>query len=344
MKSAVLKMAGSAGVLLLAAQMGSAQETKETITVEGVERTYIVHLPKGYDEKQHYPAVLLLHGKNQDADDMERLTRFNELADKDSVIAVYPNALHGAWNFGVHEPVRAVQRGPYRRPYPRRYPGRYPGGRPPGEGRSEREKAAPADDIEFFEQLMDKLAGKYSVDKSRVYAAGISDGGFMAMKAGCSLADRLAAIAPVGAAMPKVMVCLPARPIPVLMINGTDDPIVKYGGESAKNGRVATISVEDTAKDWAKLNHCAEKPSHSKLHAHGKGGMDTEVDTFDDCREKASVVLYSVKGGGNTWPGGLQYQVEKQIGKTSNDLIANEVIWSFFVTRRLPEATREQAK
>ncbi len=185
--------------------------------------------------------------------------------------------------------------------------------------------------------MLDKVAGKFSLDKSRVYVTGLSDGGFMAMKTGCSMADRVAAIAPVGAAMPKLMVCLPARPIGVVLINGTDDPIVKYGGSSAKNGRPATISVEDTAKEWAKVNHCSEKPAHSKLKAHGKGSMDTEVDTYDDCQQNASVVLNSVKGGGNTWPGGEQYEVEKQIGKTSQDLKANEVIWSFFVTRKLPD-------
>jgi polyhydroxybutyrate depolymerase len=325
------------------AASASAQETKETITVDSLDRTYTIHLPKGYDEKQHYPVVLLLHGVNQEADDMERLTRFNELADKDSIIAVYPNALHGRWNFGVHEPTQQyVQRGPYRR----RWPG--PGYPPPPprnpEGGQRRREAppAPADDIEFFNKLLDKIANKYSVDQSRVYATGLSDGGFMATKVGCAMADRIAAVGPVAAAMPKTMVCLPARPIPVLMINGTDDPIVKYDGASAKPGRIATISVEDSAKEFAKLNHCSEKPSHSKVRAHEKGGKDTEIATFEGCQQNASVVLYSVKGGGNAWPGGQQYEVEKQIGKTSNDLDANEVLWSFFVTKKLPEAGAAQ--
>ena len=314
-----------------------AQETKETITVEGVERTYVIHLPKGYDEKRHYPLVMLLHAANQDADDMARLTRFNQLADKDSVIAVYPNALHGRWNFGVHAVARPTMR---RGPYGRRGPGRYP----PGGGRGPRERenrTSPADDIEFFNQLLDKIAIRDAVDKSRIYATGLSDGGFMTIKVGCSLADRIAAIAPVGAAMPKTLVCVPARPIPVLMINGTSDPVVSYGGNSGRNGRTPTISAEDTAKAWAKLNRCGEKPGHSKLERR-KGGMETHIDTYEGCQQGAQVVLYSVKGAGNTWPGGEQYMVEKEIGKTSMDFDANEVIWSFFVTRRLPVESKEQ--
>ena len=86
---------------VVAAQAIWAQETKEKVTVDDVDRNFMVRLPKGYDAKQHYPVVIVLHGMNQDAEDMERLTRFDELADKEGMIAVYPIALHGRWNVGV---------------------------------------------------------------------------------------------------------------------------------------------------------------------------------------------------------------------------------------------------
>ena len=72
-----------------------AQETKEKVMVDDVERAYLLRLPRGYDSTHKYPVVILLHGMNQDTDDMERLTRFNELADKNLIIAVYPSALRG---------------------------------------------------------------------------------------------------------------------------------------------------------------------------------------------------------------------------------------------------------
>jgi polyhydroxybutyrate depolymerase len=320
----------------------AAQETKETMTLDNVDRSYVVHLPKGYDDKQHYPVVILLHGMNQDSDDMERLTRFNELADKDSIIAVYPSALHGRWNFGIQQsPQQQYRRGPYRRPgygYPGRYPGGGGGYPPPQREPGERNRPQQADDVDFLNRMLDRLANKFAVDRARVYVTGLSDGGFMTLKVGCELADRVAAIGIVGAAMPKTMVCIPSRPLPAVMMNGTDDPVVKYGGGTGKNGRFATISAEDTAKQWAKYDRCAEKPAKSKVPAHGKGSMETKVDTFTGCQQDAAVVLYSIKGGGNTWPGGEQYESEKTIGKTSEDLDANSTLWSFFVTRKLPDA------
>ena len=70
--------------------------------------------------------------------------------------------------------------------------------------------------------------------------------------------------------------------------------------------------------------------------------METKVDTYNGCHEDAEVVLYSVKGAGNTWPGGEQYEAENAVGKTSQDLNANEVIWSFLVKRKLAARSEEQ--
>ncbi|HLW84236.1 MAG TPA: PHB depolymerase family esterase [Candidatus Sulfotelmatobacter sp.] len=349
-------------VLLLAAP-SQAQETKEKVTVDDVDRTYLVRLPRGYDAKQKYPVVILLHGMNQDTDDMERLTRFADLADKNGIIAVYPSALHGRWNVGVHPappPQRMLGRpggghgghnggGGYPGGgggYPGGgggYPGGggggnpQPGGQSGGQGRHEESAPAAADDIDFLNHMLDQMALKFSVDAERIYATGLSEGGLMAMKVGCSMADRVAAIAPVGAAMPKTMICLPSRPLAVVMINGTSDPVVPYGGGTEHNLRVPVVSVEDSAKAWAKMNHCAEKPTQSKLPAHEKGGMETKVETYDGCQQGAQVVSYSVKGAGNTWPGGEQYEVEKEVGKTSPEPNANETIWNFLSTKKIEE-------
>lgn len=129
--------ASSAGIamvsLLLTAQSLWAQETKEKVTVDDVDRTFVVRLPQGYSAEQHYPVVILLHGMNQDAFDMERLTRFSELADKDGIITVYPVALHGRWNVGVRaQERRPMTMGPGRGGH--HGGGGYPGGGYPGGG------------------------------------------------------------------------------------------------------------------------------------------------------------------------------------------------------------------
>jgi poly(3-hydroxybutyrate) depolymerase len=339
------------GGLLFVAPL-RAQDSQEKIEVDDVSRTFVVHPPKGYDSQQHYPVVILLHGRNQNADDMARLTHFNQLADKNGVIAVYPNALRGQWNIGVRPEQPAMAMGP--RGGGRRggwggggYPGGgggYPGGgggyprggQGGGQNPEERNKPEPADDVAFLSHMIDELATKYSIDTRRIYATGLGDGGFMALRVGCSMADRVAAIAAVSATLPKTMICLPSRPVPTLFIDGTDDPIDSYGGGTYKPGHFAVLSAEDSAKTWAKFDRCGEKPAQEKLPAPEKGGKEIKTFTYSGCHDNAEVVLYSVKGGGNTWPGGEQYSSEKEVGKTS-DLNANEIIWSFLGTRNIPQ-------
>jgi|SRR5580658_1063440 polyhydroxybutyrate depolymerase len=332
-----MQIASTLGICLAALCItygARAQETLETVKVNDSDRVYILRLPKGYDQEQKHPVVILLHGMNQETDDMERLTRFDDLADKNSIIVAYPSALNGRWNIGIRPPARQRMTMPLGRGG-RHGGGGFPGGGQSG-GRSEEESGpAPADDIAFLNQMLDQMAKKSSVDPARIYVTGLSWGGFMAMKVGCSMADRIAAIAPVGATMPKTMVCVPTRPVPVVTINGTSDPVVPYGGGTEHNLQLPVISVEDSAKAWATIDRCTEKPTQTKLKAHEKGGMETKVETYDVCAQNAQVISYSMKGGGNTWPGGEQYEVEKQVGKTSRDLNANEIIWSFLSTRKL---------
>jgi len=331
-----------------------AQETREKIDVDNVSRTYVVHLPRGYDQQRHYPVVILLHARNQDADDMARLTHFNQVAEKGGIIAVYPNATRGQWNMGVRTEQSSA-------PMQRRGGGRrggwggggggwpgggggYPGGGggSPGGGQSggenpeaNRNRPEPPDDVAFLNQMLDALALKYSVDTRRIYATGLEDGGFMALRVGCNMADRVAAIAAVGAALPKTMICIPSRAVSALFIHGTDDPIVPDNGGTYKPGQFHVLSAEDSAKAWAKFDRYGEKPAQDKIPALQKGGKETKTYTYSGCQDNAQVVLYSVKGGGNTWPSGEQYMTEKEVGKTSDAINANEAIWSFLATKKI---------
>jgi polyhydroxybutyrate depolymerase len=334
-----------------------AQDVQEKIDVDDLSRNFVVHLPKGYDAQQHYPVVILLPGQNQDAEEMARLTHFNQLADKDGIIAVYPIATRGRWNIGVRqEQVEARPQRGYGRHggmggggYPGGgYPGGgYPGGGGggyPGGGQSggqnpddNRNKPEPADDVAFLNQMLDQLAAKYSLDAHRIYATGLGDGGLMALRVGCAMADRVAAIAPVGAALPKTTICLPSRPVPALFIDGTEDPVVPYGGGTYKPGQFHLLSAEDSAKTWARFDRCNEKPAQDKLPPSQRGGKETKTFTFSGCQDNAQVALYAVKDAGNTWPGGEQYMSEKQVGKTSNALNANETIWNFLSNKKIAD-------
>jgi len=333
------------------------QETGEKVEVNDVTRHFVVHLPSGYKPDQHYPVVILFHGRNQEPDDMERITHFNQLADKDGVIAIYPAAAQGQWNLGV----RAEQQQAAPRRYGRRgfgFPGGgggYPGGGGnsggQGDGQSggqgsdgSRHREEPPDDVAFVEQLLDQIALKYSLDGHRVYAAGLGDGGFMALRVGCNLSGRVAAVAVVGANFPKSMTCLPSRAVPALFIDGTEDPVVPYSGGTYKPRRIPVLSAEDSAKTWAKFDRCGEKPAQDKIPPLQKGSKETKTYTYSGCQEGAQVVLYSIKDGGNTWPGGEIYTTEKEVGKTSNAINADDAIWSFFSKTKLPDESKDKDK
>src|ERR1700759_3378818 len=132
MKPERLKAVALVAIAALMAVPALAQETRDKVTVDDVDRSFTVRLPRGYHPQQHYPVVVLLHGMSQDPDDMQRLTRFDSLADKNGIITVYPAALHGKWNVGVHKEESSPMMNPGRRRYG--YPGGGGGGYPGGGG------------------------------------------------------------------------------------------------------------------------------------------------------------------------------------------------------------------
>jgi polyhydroxybutyrate depolymerase len=313
-------------------------DPEQTLSVDSVDRTFYVHLPKGYDAKQKYPVVMVLHTMDEEGDDIARISHFDEVADRYGVIAIYPNAVQHQWNVGV---AAKPQSSGYNSS-PRGFGGMGGGGHR-GMGRPPVQTSSPsrgpqANDLEFFDHMLDKLAAEYSVDPARIYATGLSDGGFMDFRLACGMSDRIAAIAPVGATLPKELSehCLPTRPVPLLMVDGTADPLVPYKGGTAGTEKFSTMSAEDSAKSWSKLDNCAQKPKKSAVPPVTSGGKETRVDAYDDCQQGAAVELYSVEGGGATWPGSVEYMPESRFGKTSSDLNANDVIWKFFAAHTLP--------
>lgn len=325
-----------------------AQDPVETLDVDGVTRSFTVHLPNGYDEQKKYPVVMVLHGFDEDGDDIERIAHFNQFADANGIVAVYPNALGRKWDLGVAperqnnnfpQHHRGFGGGPGMGGPP--YGGGGGGGRRSGNG-GHRDEVQRANDMAYFDALLDKVESEYSAYVTRVYATGLAGGGYMDYRLACMMSERIAAIAPVGATFPESLAknCGPSHPMAVLMIEGTADPVISYKGSShPKAPAIPSLSAEESAKTWSKLDTCGDKAKQSSVPAKTSGGLETKVEDYADCQQGAEVALYSVVGGGNTWPGGEQYMPEKQIGKTSADFDADEVIWKFLSTHRLPIAT-----
>ncbi|MHB8377177.1 MAG: CE1 family esterase [Dehalococcoidia bacterium] len=175
------------------------------------------------------------------------------------------------------------------------------------------------DDERFVGDLLTTLDRQLCVDPARVYAAGYSNGGGMAQRLACDMSGRIAAVGLVGAAY---FTC-PER-TPVIAFNGTADTFVPFGGSpEADPGHGPAPPVNDVLAGWARNIGCSPVPKVSRLTS------DVELSVFQGCpRGDGEVQLYTIVGGGHTWPGGAF--ADARLGKTTADLSASLAMLGFF--------------
>lgn len=271
-----------------------------SIRVGDRDRSFLLHLPPAAQGAP--PLVVALHGRAGDGGQMEAGSGLSALADREGFVVAYPDGVHRSWN-----DLR-------------------------GESPAAR---AGADDVGFLGALIDRLVAREGVDPRRVYVVGASNGGMMTFRAACELSPKIAAVGAVIGLMPANGAdrCAPSHAMPVMIIAGTDDPLVPFTGGDI-NGQV--LSARDTRERWATLGGC------------GAVGPTLLVDRVDDgtrvhraghagCRDGAEVVLVSVEGGGHTWPGGAQYLPRFLIGPVTHDIDGAEELWRFLRRHRLPD-------
>ncbi len=282
----------------------------------GRERTFFLYLPEAYSDSASLPLVIALHGGGGSARKWPAYTNngFERLAEKEPFILVYPEGLRGNWNDE------------------REYPASYA-------------HTHNIDDVGFLVALIDHLVETYSVDRSRVYVTGASNGGMMAHYLAAMASDRIAAIATVISTIPRNLIgrLNPGEPVSVLMINGTDDPLVPWGGGPVKFGKRVNgyvTSVEDTVEFWVDRNKCNPGSIVSALPDRDRSdGTVVNKTKYSGGRRNTEVVLYTVHNGGHTWPSFEEKRfslrkilMNKLVGRKSRDIDACEVIWNFFKT------------
>ena len=278
------------------------------LTFDGLARRYIVHVPPGYDGKTPVPVVIMFHGGGGKARGAMSETGWSAKADKENFLAVYPEGV-------PHEP------------------GRYasfvlnPQTWNDGSGRENLPAARMRiDDVGFVNAMLDDLSARLRVDPRRIYATGFSNGASMAFRAGRELATRLAAVAPV-AGSDWLAQPAPARPVPLLYITGTQDPLNPIDGGPIHIGRKPAGTkppVREFIQKWVQMLGCAPEP-HVIYDRDGVRGT-----AYSACHENAEVVFYTVAGMGHFWPGGKSHLPERVIGKSSDAINATDVIWEFF--------------
>ena len=196
----------------------------------------------------------------------------------------------------------------------------------PGQGRS---TPSTMPDVVFISELIDLLQKSYNIDPGAIYANGLSNGGGMAFALSCTLPHRIAAFGAVGAAITLPLDwCPDNRPAPLIAFHGTADRFTPYDGGKVSIAPRPFPSIPEWTARWAERNRCAPVPVDTTI------ASDVVRREYCDCANDAGVVLYTIEGGGHTWPGGPPFP-EWLLGKTTQSVDATREMWAFFSQHRL---------
>jgi polyhydroxybutyrate depolymerase len=261
-----------------------------SIISSGQKREYLLYVPRSYDRTKPTPLVISMHGAGGWPVQQRDLSEWNRVADSHGFIVVYPSGKVSAgprvWHVGREDGL--------------------------------------ARDVRFISDLIEKLAASYNIDRSRIYANGMSNGGGMTFVLSCTLSDRIAAFGMVGAAQTLPWRwCTDRRAVPMIAFHGTADPMALYNGGMSWVAPRAFPDVSTWVKNWARRNRCAAKPVESAA------ASDVTRREYKNCADDAAVVLYTIRGGGHTWPGGQQMP-EWFVGPTTRSIDASSVMWEFY--------------
>ncbi|MDC8003907.1 prolyl oligopeptidase family serine peptidase [Aureisphaera galaxeae] len=278
------------------------------LTWQDRERTYWLHLPPEDKMTGALPVLFHLHGGGGTGKGTPGLTyrRFNKIADREGFIVVYPDAIAKNWNDGRTENLKPENRD--------------------------------VDDVGFIVEIINQLKSEYSIDATKIFSTGMSNGGFMTSRLLCDRSDLFRGGAILTASISEAYLpkCDPATPVAVLVMNGTDDPLVPYEGGDIRlfkrgKSRGKIISNDDYLEFWQQKNACTGIESDVVLpDKKRRDGTTVHVRTYSNCVSGGALKFYKIVGGGHTWPGGKQYLGKRIIGNTSREINACDEIWEFF--------------
>ena len=281
-----------------------------SLSVGGLERHFRWYRPAKAAEAP--PLVFVLHGSQGDGRAARRMTyyEFDRLADRHGFLAVYPDGFEQHWNDC-------------------RRAGTYTA------------NTRNIDDVGFFGKMIDFFVAEQHANPDRVYATGISNGGQLAYRLALELPDRIAAVAPVAASLPDDanFDCEKSgKPVAVLVMNGTKDPMNPYeGGEAALYGiwasRGTVLSTDGTVRYFAELagHHGAPRVvQYPDVNTHDHSRAELQIWNNGSGPE---VVLLKIEGGGHTFAHPF-HRFPRFIGVTNADLDAAAEIWRFFTDKR----------
>jgi polyhydroxybutyrate depolymerase len=234
---------------------------------------------------------------------MAKSTLFSPLADEYEYIVVYPDGYEKSWNDGR------------------------------GEGPAAEEGI---DDVQFIETLIDEIQKEYTIDSKKIYATGMSNGGFMAMRLACELDDKIAAFSSVTGSLSDQYNCEPSRSVPILLIAGTDDELVPYEGGEVANSGTTSLAFDSLLGFWGANNDCSNFEI-TALPSTKDDGTQIEKMLYSNCENDKSCLLFKVINGGHTWPSGESFFGSDVVGLTSTEIMASREIVEFSLSHELDD-------
>ena len=185
------------------------------------------------------------------------------------------------------------------------------------------------DDVRAILAVIDDVRARVRVDESRLYVTGASNGGFMTYALISAAPERFAAAAPVMALMPEAFVREDQPAVPLLVVYGAANTIVPP--DATALGPVPTLTTRDAVAYWREATGCLNDVVRTRLPAAAPAdGTRTTRRAWSDALGEERVVVYTVAGGGHTWPGGTEPSPRFIVGPLARDWSASEVIWKFF--------------
>ncbi len=290
------------------AASGRGYDFSDAIKSGGYNRTFSVHVPPSYDRARPMPVVLAFHGLGLNGKAMKYITLFDQVADRNGFIVVYPDGLAARWNDGLQK--------------------------------------SNVDDVQFVSDMLTRLSQVVAIDGRHVYACGLSNGGYFVQRLASELGNGIAAIGVVGSTGVQPVLARNRNRMPIIFFLGTADPLIVQEGDSKALGKLGELvglgdlgaltpdiaqlggvmTTNQVIGYWVGQNGCSLTPRSAQMPDRSTGdGCRVRCDSYGN-----SVVVYTIINGGHTWPGGMPFGGRDIVGATTQDINASQIMWDFF--------------
>jgi polyhydroxybutyrate depolymerase len=286
-------------------------------SIEHQERTrsLVLHLPQRAAKAR--PLIVVLHGGGSSGESMEETTGLSRIADREGIVVAYPDGIGGPHGFG-----RAWNAGHC----------------------CGMAHAMGVDDPDFIEVLIDELASRFALDRSRIFVVGYSNGGLLALRVAGKMGDRLAGLGVYAATLPGTGPIVgpvpdyppPSRAMSAILIHAVGDPRVPYWG--AEQLERTQASFRHTSEFFAAAARCPEQP---RRFFASRGGA--QLERYVGCADGTAVEMITLYDWDHEWPGPDNIHSCRAPGEPLYDFDAAETMWRFFADKRLNDSAAGRA-